>query len=107
MMKLGEIQSVFKGLPPFVKVLTLLGIAMIIGSGGVEVSGYSVADDMHRWFFVGGFALIIVASISNLTSKLIAVRMKALDVDIRKTKIEGGLDPRDDETVVRSGQEEL
>ena len=106
MIKLAEIQSVFKGLPPFVKLLSLLGIAMIFGSGGVEISGYSVADDMHRWFFAGGFALIIMAGISNLTSKLIAVRMKALDVDIRKTKIEGGLDPRDDETVVGIDREE-
>lgn len=107
MIKLDAIQDAFKGLPPFVKVLTLLGIAMILGSGGVEFSGYSIQDDMHRWFFVGGFALIILAGISNLTSKILAVRMKALDIDIRKTRIEGGLDPREDQTVVGGDQGKL
>ena len=75
-------------LPPFAKLMLVIGLGMIIAAAGIEVLDYHLPDNMHRAFAILGVIVLWIANDSNNKHKdrqlqeKIAIR--SADVTLRR-----------------------
>ena len=86
---------------PFYQWLALVGVALLLGSGGIEVMSISIPMVNPILTASIGGAMIGFAGITNIVNKILEDRRQERDVMLRMKLQDGGLSPKDDKTVVR------
>ena len=84
--------------------LMLGGFAMAFISFTSGVAGVEVVDGMQYLGFAGGIVLILVGAMMavNLSKHKGIEKVMELDAELRKEKLEAGLDPKKDKTIYKA-----
>jgi hypothetical protein len=80
-----------------------------VGSAGMAVSavstgifGYQIAEGMQLYVFGGSLVMSIIGWYGNQKDKERTFKLKIADAELREAKIEAGMNPDLDKTIIRS-----
>lgn len=84
--------------------LLIGGFAMTFISISTGVAGVEIHDGMHLMAFAGGITLILVGAAMSISAAKYASKDAArkLDAELRKEKLDAGLDPKKDKTIYKA-----
>ena len=85
---------------PFYKWLFVAGVLMAAGAAGAEYGGFEVPLALSRGFLISGFLCFLMSFIANGHRQQLESKRQEMDMKMRLAKLEAGLDPKDDQTVI-------
>ena len=98
---MDKILLALKGIP-FYQWLAVFGAVLIASAAGIEVYHTTLPPALQILAFTGGLSLWVLAWYTNEQNKNRELKRQQMDAELREKKLDAGLDPNDDKTVIKA-----